>query len=276
MNIVELNNKEKESFLINLYEAFENGYIFEEFLKPFLELYNLTEVSVTKKSGDDGIDLLAIRPGVFNDNKDDVVYKIQAKRKKPDLKIGPNIVREHLGILKSGEVGIIITTGGFTKGALEVASSKPENPIILIDGMTLINFCIQNEIGFVYKPIFSVNKLNEFYRKEQKDEIITPKDNINRNDYIEKNISSNDIRARILPIPLAIFEKLPENKKCFDLYINDILKEKMKINRQRKYFAGITDVYRENNLITKDNVFNPSVSQWCVKDNNIYVYIDRK
>ena len=114
MDIVELKNGEKISLLNKLYKAFESGYVFEEFFKPFLELYNLTEVSVTKKSGDGGIDLMAIRPGIFNGNKDDIVYKIQIKRKKINLKIGPNIVREHLGILKSGEVGIIITTCGFT------------------------------------------------------------------------------------------------------------------------------------------------------------------
>ncbi len=276
MNVIQLEDNEKKEILLNLYEAFEDGYVFEEFLKPFLELYDLTEVTVTKRSGDGGIDLLAIRPGVFNDNKDDVIYKIQAKRKRPDLKIGPRIVREHLGILKSGEVGIIITTGKFTNGAKKVSESKPENPIILIDGNILIDFCIQNEIGFIYKPIFSINKLNEFYKKDNNNISCLHTKIKKNNNYIEKNITSNDIRARILGIPQTIFEKLPVEKQSFDVVINDILIKNLNLNRQRKYFSGITRIYKDCNLITIDNVFNPSISYWSIEDGIIYVYIENR
>ena len=140
--------------------------------------------------------------------------------------------------------------------------------------MSLIDLCIQNGIGFVYRPIFSINKLNQFYKKDLIVDNTNTKEIITNN-YIEKKISLNDIRARILPIPVAIYEKMNPEQDCFDIYINDQIHKGMRLNRQRKYFGGITEVYRNCNLITTDNVFNPSMSYWVIKESNIFVYINK-
>ena len=59
MRIIQnIDKKEKDSLLEELYKSFETGFAFEDFLKPFLESIGLTEVVVTKKTGDGGIDFV--------------------------------------------------------------------------------------------------------------------------------------------------------------------------------------------------------------------------
>ena len=80
----ELLDSEIDLLLKSFYEYFENGYIFEDFLKEYLLKMGLDEVMITQRSRDGGYDLNAIRKGVgdFSD-KDLTNYYIQAKRYKP-------------------------------------------------------------------------------------------------------------------------------------------------------------------------------------------------
>ena len=55
-------------------------------------------------------------------------------------------------------------------------------------------------------------------------------------------ISNNDIRARILPIPIEIFEKIKQYKD-YNVVINKEEK-KLNINSERRYFGGVTEVYK--------------------------------
>ena len=88
--IQDISEAEKKLLLKQLYESFETGFDFEEFLKPFLESLGLTEVVVTKKTGDGGVDLLGIKPGLDGlDGNDAVQYKVQAKRNNPNSIIQP-------------------------------------------------------------------------------------------------------------------------------------------------------------------------------------------
>lgn len=105
MRIVQdINEKEKKELLETLYSNFETGYAFEEFLKPFLEEIWLTEVFVTKKTGDGGIDLIARKPGLIElDGNDLVNYKIQAKRYKPTITISPEKIDALRGNLAFNE-----------------------------------------------------------------------------------------------------------------------------------------------------------------------------
>lgn len=68
-NNIELNKEEYNALLEQFYTYFEDGYKFEEFLKIYLEKMGLEEVYVTKRSGDGGIDLTAIRKGIGGDRK---------------------------------------------------------------------------------------------------------------------------------------------------------------------------------------------------------------
>lgn len=273
MKKVELTEKEKDDILNELYCSFETGYEFEDFLKPFLECIGLDEVRVTKRSGDGGVDLEGIRYGVIDNNDDSVKYIVQAKRYKPSDKIPVDIIDKLRGNMLSGEKGIIITTAGFSKPAIEKASLRKETPIVLIDGKTLVDICIENDIGFVYKPTFSSEELKIFYKKN----VVIEK---NKNsdgtvfiiDDIEKDITSNDIRARIISIPRAILELLPEDKDKFDLCFNGNEIKGVRISSDRRFFSqGITEMYRKYGLLTKDNVFNPSKSLWKYDGKIIYI-----
>lgn len=273
MKKVELTEKEKDIILNDLYKSFETGYDFEDFLKPLLECIGLDEVRVTKRSGDGGIDLEGIRYGVIDNNDDSVKYIVQAKRYKPSDKIPVDIIDKLRGNMLSGEKGIVITTASFSKPAIEKAALRKETPIVLIDGRTLVDICIEKDIGFVYKPVFSSDELSKFYRKNNIDENIKENDNV---EYyisnIEKDITSNDIRARIISIPHAILELLPEDKEKFDLCFNGNDIKDVRISSDRRFFSqGITDMYRRYGLLTKDNVFNPSKSIWKYDGKTIYI-----
>ena len=273
MKKVELTEKEKDDILNELYSSFETGYEFEDFLKPFLECIGLDEVRVTKRSGDGGVDLEGIGYGVIDNNDDSVKYIVQAKRYKPSDKIPVDIIDKLRGNMLSGEKGIIITTAGFSKPAIEKASLRKETPIVLIDGKTLVDICIENDIGFVYKPTFSSEELKSFYKKN----VVIEKDKNSDGtvfiiDDIEKDITSNDIRARIISIPRAILELLPEDKDKFDLCFNGNEIKDVRISSDRRFFSqGITEMYRKYGLLTKDNVFNPSKSLWKYDGKIIYI-----
>lgn len=273
MKKIELERKEKEEILENLYKSFETGYDFEDFLKPLLECLGLDEVRVTKRSGDGGVDLEGIRYGVINNNDDSVKYIVQAKRFKPSDKIPVDIIDKLRGNMASGEKGIVITTAGFSSPAKLKAESSEDRPIVLIDGEKLVDICIENNIGFVYKPVFSFDELTNFYKNNSTvDKIIDSniKEYIVNN--IEKDITANDIRARILSIPRAIFDELPSDSDKFDLCFNGNDIKDVRISSDRRYFSqGITEMYRKYGLLTKDNVFNPSKSIWKYDGKTIYI-----
>lgn len=63
-NIIELNENELKESVEQLYNSFDNGYEFEEFLKYFLEKIGLEEVVVTQRSRDGGIDLTCVKSGI--------------------------------------------------------------------------------------------------------------------------------------------------------------------------------------------------------------------
>lgn len=273
MKKIELDQKEKEAILEELYKSFETGYDFEDFLKPLLECLGLDEVRVTKRSGDGGVDLEGIRYGVINNNDDSVKYIVQAKRFRPSEKIAVDIIDKLRGNMASGEKGIVITTAMFSSPARLKAETSDDRPIVLIDGKMLVDICIENNIGFVYKPVFSYDELNKFYKKNSVVENIVDD---NANEYIvsdiEKDITANDIRARIISIPRAIFDELPSDCDKFDLCFNGNDIKDVRISSDRRYFSqGITEMYRKYGLLTKDNVFNPSKSVWKYDGKTIHI-----
>lgn len=90
----EISSEQFKEIINNFYNYFENGYVFEDFLKSYLEKIGLDEVYVTKRSDDGGIDLTAIRKGIGEFNQaDSDKYYIQAKRYKPTANISPEKIR---------------------------------------------------------------------------------------------------------------------------------------------------------------------------------------
>lgn len=276
MNNIELGAEELSKLLNDFYSYFETGYDFENFLKLYLEKIGLDEVYVTQKSRDGGFDLTAKRYGVEDfDDADEIDYRIQAKRNSPSSSISVTKIRELKGTMLSGQKGIFITTAKFTQEAINEAKTDSSRPIVLIDGASLIQSCIEKEIGFVYKPVFSSANLDMQFKKdktEKKQDKSTPEHLENA---IEKQISENDLRAKILRLPLSIKNSLPQDVNKVKVIFNGSIEKECTIDKTRAYLAGVTEIYRQFELIDKDNILHRGKSAWLYSNNQLKINIKR-
>ena len=89
------------------------GYEFEEFVAKILKQDGFTNVKVSKKSGDHGIDIVA--------NKNGILYGIQCKRYKD--KVGNGAVQEAYtgAAYYKCDKAMVITNSEFTKAAIDEA-----------------------------------------------------------------------------------------------------------------------------------------------------------
>lgn len=141
-----------------------NPYQFEHLIKRLLEEMGYDNVEVTGASNDKGVDVTAeIEVGITKVNE-----VIQVKRQKSN--IGQPIVNQLRGSLALPEFeavrGSIITTGGFTKQAKDIAIVPNAAPITLIDGERLLDYLIEYDIGVRRKEFsileFDSDSLSEF------------------------------------------------------------------------------------------------------------------
>ena len=118
-------------------------YAFERLAQRLLRECGFSDVLVTKRSGDGGIDgtgKLRIQ-GIFSFN-----VAFQCKRYKGQ--VGASAIRDFRGSLGTNiEKGVLITTGAFTKAAKEEASCEGKRLIDLMDGEELINKLAEYGIG---------------------------------------------------------------------------------------------------------------------------------
>ena len=128
-----------------LYDVLVNmdPYAFERLTQRVLRECGFTQVEVTKKSGDGGIDgtgKLRIN-GIFSFN-----IAFQCKRYQGVVSSGD--IRDFRGSLTTNiEKGVFITTGSFSKAAAEEASSPGKQQIDLIDGEEFITKLAEFGIG---------------------------------------------------------------------------------------------------------------------------------
>ena len=272
-NIIELSDSELKDSVEQLYDSFDNGYEFEEFLKFFLEKIGLEEVVVTQRSRDGGIDLTCTKLGINGlSNLDEVRYYVQAKRFKPSSSISIKDLRELRGVMPLNYKGIFITTAKFPSGAKEFAEEDKSRQIILIDGKTLIQQCISIGLGFNLKPVFDAKTLeNLTLKKATLNEIDEEINNYEMS--ISKKISLNDIRARILRIPSEIEKLIPNNQKQLTICVNG-KNLTSNINADRTYLGtGIAQFYKNEGLIIENNVFVPKKAIWHYSKEKIDVEI---
>lgn len=264
-NIIELNETELKESVEKLYNSFDNGYEFEEFLKFFLEKLGLDEVTVTQRSRDGGIDLTCVKSGLNGlSNLDEVKYYVQAKRYKPSSTISIKDLRELRGIMPLNYKGIFVTTAKFPSGAKEFAEEDKSRQIILIDGKSLIQQCISIGLGFNLKPVFDAKALENLTLKNNSI-IQTPQNiqsDINKTKLIlSKKITLNDIRVRILRLPTEIEKEIPSEVESLQILINR--KEyKLNINSDRSYLGGVTQLYKNEGLIKENNILIPKIATW--------------
>ena len=274
----ELSTRSVNDFLEQFYQYFENGYKFEEFLKVYLEKIGLDEVSVTQRSADGGIDLKAIRHGVDElSDRDITEYYIQAKRNKPGTKIPIEKVRALRGVIPSGAKGIFITTADFSSKTEEFVRDDLTRPIILLNGTELIRSCIDHEIGFIYTPVFSRDVMDSLMnRGEELSSDGKRYENGSLYVSVEKTITINDIRARILRIPRVVKEMMNEKSHTVVIDFEGYGKKELKIDKTGTYFGGITEVYKHFGLITRAGTFETADVLWMYfEDGNIKAVFHR-
>ena len=132
---------------------------FERLSQRLLRECGFTQVEVTKKSGDGGIDgtgKLRIN-GIFSFN-----VAFQCKRYKGV--VGAGEIRDFRGSLTTDiEKGVMITTGSFSKAAREEASNPGKQQIDLIDGEEFMSKIAEYGIGVKPVTIYEIDE--EFFKK---------------------------------------------------------------------------------------------------------------
>lgn len=120
-----------------------NPYAFERLTQRVLRECGFTQVEVTKKSGDGGIDgtgKLRIN-GIFS-------FNIAFQCKRYQGVVSSADIRDFRGSLTTNiEKGVFITTGSFSKAAIEEACSPGKQQIDLMDGEEFISKLAEFGIG---------------------------------------------------------------------------------------------------------------------------------
>ena len=142
-----------------------NPYDFEKFVVKLLQKMGYGEfTTVTKKSGDDGIDCI-ISADVFEFDR---IY-IQAKHWDIDSTIGTPEIQKFLGALagQGSSKGIYITTAKFTKDAREYCNKQLNVSIKLVDGQKLADLMIKYNFGVSIVKTYEVKEVNdEFFETD--------------------------------------------------------------------------------------------------------------
>lgn len=135
---------------------------FERLSQRLLREAGFTQVVVTGRSGDGGIDgygTLQINPLVS--------FKVLFQCKRYTKSVSPSHVRDFRGAMAGrADKGIIITTGTFTAEARREASRDGVPPIELIDGEKLVDMLEHLELGL--KPV-TTYEIDETFFGEFKD-----------------------------------------------------------------------------------------------------------
>jgi restriction system protein len=112
------------------------------------------------QSGDGGID------GIIKEDRLglDVIY-IQAKRWQGT--VGRPEIQKFAGVLQGHRArkGVFITTSDFSKEAMEYAE-RIDSRIVLIDGLKLVRFMVDNNVGVSSLRVFEVKKIDSDYFEE--------------------------------------------------------------------------------------------------------------
>ena len=125
-----------------------NPYRFEGLIRDLLEAMDYENVTVTKQSGDKGVDVIAN----FQFGITEIKEVVQVKRHKNNL-TRPVLDQLRGALPYHGALrGSIITTGGFAKGCKDAALFPGAAPITLIDGDKLIELLLKHGVGVKKKP----------------------------------------------------------------------------------------------------------------------------
>jgi restriction system protein len=133
-------------------------YAFERLSQRLLRKSGFTQVEVTGKSGDGGID----GKGVVRVNLVSFHVLFQCKRYQGSVSAGT--VRDFRGAMQGrADKGLIITTGTFTPDARREATRDGAPAIDLIDGQALCQLLKDHQLGVTVEMVEQVTLVPEFF-----------------------------------------------------------------------------------------------------------------
>jgi restriction system protein len=139
---------------------------FEHFCMTLLEALGYRSVSVTRRSGDGGID----GHGDFRQGAVSIKSAFQAKRW-TDAPVGrPEIDKLRGAIQGDYDHGVFITTSRFTRDAEQASYKKGAITILLLDGQAIAEMMTDRGIGVLKQPVFLYEIDSEFFDFEGPEE----------------------------------------------------------------------------------------------------------
>lgn len=131
---------------------------FERLAQRLLREANFESVTVTGRSGDQGIDGVGVyRLGLLT-------FPVFFQCKKYAGSVGPSEVRDFRGAMQGrGEKGLLITTGSFTSGAKSEASRDGATPIDLVDGDRLCELLKDYSLGVIKRTVEQITVNSDFF-----------------------------------------------------------------------------------------------------------------
>lgn len=212
-----------------------SGVEFERVCQQLVENMGF-EAETTKASGDGGIDLIAYNHQPLLSGK----YIIQCKRYSGS--VGEPIIRDLYGVVMSERAnkGILMTTGTFTKSAINFADGKP---IELIDGVAMQNLFSQYGISGVSSNNVNIKLGVERVLNEKVREFFDEKWNEFETSYytfcacLDDLVDTADLREKI-----NVLDTVISGLKLYESYL---MASKMPCDIQAEMFVkiiGIMDI----------------------------------
>ena len=137
-----------------------DAYDFEKFCMQLLKVYGFSNVEVTQKSRDGGIDGFGkLKVGLAH-----MRVAFQCKRW-DNTTISRKEIDAFRGAIQGEyEQGIFFTTSSFSKEAMNASIKQGAVPVILIDGNMIVEFMIEKQFGIEHEdlPIY-VNAIDKIF-----------------------------------------------------------------------------------------------------------------
>ena len=91
---------------------------------------------------------------------------------------------------------------------------------------------------------------------------------------VDKVISVNDIRARILRIPKVMAQLIPPNAQKAIVCFNGLPAKELNLDKTRTFFGGVSVFYKQFGLILEDGSYVATKVVWKYKDNKFIVILE--
>ena len=132
---------------------------FERLIQRVLRESGFTQVEVTGKTGDGGID----GKGIFK-IAGLISFNVLFQCKKWQNSVTASDIRDFRGALQGrADKGLFVTTGSFTRDAIKEASRDGATPIDLLDGDSLTNKIRELKLGISIEIVEKININNKWF-----------------------------------------------------------------------------------------------------------------